>query len=126
MPAKNTTPVDAVVGGNVRVLRLAAGMSQQELGRKVGVSFQQIQKYEKGVNRLGAGRLMRIAQIFDVHISVLFDGVTAIPREQRSGKSLGELLTDPQTFRLALAFTDIPDIVVRRCIVGLVEQIARR
>ena len=101
-------------------------MSQQELGRKVGVSFQQIQKYEKGINRLGAGRLMQIAQIFGVHISVLFDGVTSVPREQRSGKSLGELIADPQTFRLAKAFADISDIAVRRCIVGLVEQIARR
>lgn len=126
MSTKDTTPIDAVVGRNVRFHQLAAGMSQHDLGRKVGVSFQQIQKYEKGINRLGAGRLVRIAQIFDVHISVLFDGASAVPREKRSGKRLGELIADPQTLRLAKAFADISDIAVRRCIVGLIEQIARR
>ena len=123
MPKIDTTQVDAIVGRNIRLHRVAAGMSQQQLGRKVGVSFQQIQKYEKGINRLGAGRLMQIAQIFGVQIAVLFDGATVVPKTQRSSIGFGALMTDPWAFRLAQAFADISDTTVRRCIIRLVEQI---
>jgi transcriptional regulator with XRE-family HTH domain len=124
MSPKKRSPVDAIVGRNVRVQRLAAGMSQQELARKIGVSFQQIQKYEKGTNRVGAGRLYRLAEIFGVPIAVLFEGVAAVPRDQRAGVSPAELIAEPQAFRLVRAFADITDIGLRSCIVVLVEQIA--
>ena len=66
--ASRVEPVDAAVGGRIRAYRLAQGMSQAELGREVGVTFQQIQKYEKGVNRVGSSWLKQFATIFEVEI----------------------------------------------------------
>ena len=63
MAKKSPDPVDVEVGRRIRVQRMARGMSQTELGKRIGVTFQQVQKYEKGANRVGAGRLTRIATL---------------------------------------------------------------
>src|SRR2546429_9774933 len=74
---KSTTSHDIEVGQRIRVRRMAQGMSQTELGNLLGVTFQQVQKYEKGVNRVGAGRLVRIGEALDVPVSFFFGGTDA-------------------------------------------------
>lgn len=68
-------PVDVTVGNRVREMRIRKGLSQQALGERVGVSFQQIQKYERGTNRMGSSRLVQIADVLDVPVSSFFDGL---------------------------------------------------
>ena len=70
---RNATPVDAYIGAQMRERRLALNMSQQELGRALGVSFQQIQKYERGRNRVSAARLFDICMVFNVSLSSMFE-----------------------------------------------------
>ena len=79
MKKKNRRPnsADIQIGESIRAHRLIVGMSQSDLARRLGVSFQQIQKYEKGMNRVGAGRLPQIAEIFEIPISALFDANAA-------------------------------------------------
>src|ERR1700738_5122834 len=74
MSVKRPDPVDVEVGHRIRIERLARGLSQTALANQLGVTFQQVQKYEKGVNRVGAGRLARIAEVLGVPISFFFEG----------------------------------------------------
>jgi transcriptional regulator with XRE-family HTH domain len=109
---------DIQVGASIRAHRLLAGMSQGELGRKIGVTFQQVQKYEKGTNRVGAGRLPQIAEIFGVPVGALFKdhaGAVSVPVK---------LVTDTATVRLLTAYAEITDRSVRRHLSELVERIA--
>ena len=76
MPKKQANPVDGQVGNRVRLRRMLIGMSQERLGELLGLTFQQVQKYEKGVNRIGAGRLYQVAQILGVPINYFYEGVT--------------------------------------------------
>src|SRR5579863_3439216 len=75
VPKKQANPVDAQVGSRVRIRRMLIGMSQEKLGDLLGLTFQQVQKYEKGVNRIGAGRLYEIARILGVPIEFFYEGV---------------------------------------------------
>jgi transcriptional regulator with XRE-family HTH domain len=103
---------------------MAAKLSQHELGRKIGVTFQQVQKYEKGANRIGASRLNRISEVLDVPIPMLFDGASTASSTRTT--PLSELLTKPRSFRLARAFSSIGDADLQRCLVELIEHIAAR
>jgi transcriptional regulator with XRE-family HTH domain len=113
--------IDATVGENIRVLRLARDMSQGALASKIGLSFQQLQKYEKGTNRISAGRLWKVAQIFNVPIAVLYDGV---PGRLGTEASALSLITNRDAVRLVQAFDKIEDRGLRRAIVIVVERIA--
>jgi transcriptional regulator with XRE-family HTH domain len=113
---------DAAVGRNVRLRRLARGLSQAQLGQRIGVTFQQVQKYELGANRIGSGRLVRIAKVLGVPVRTLFDGVETAGQSPAS--SVPRLLADARTFRLARAFAAIGDPTARLSILGLVEQLA--
>src|SRR5271156_3004013 len=124
MPAKKPKPVDVVVGHNVRFQRLAAGLSQEALGAKIGVTFQQVQKYEKGTNRIGASRLTQIAEVLGIPIPLLFEGASTGASDGHNHTSARELLAEPRAFRLARAFSHISDVQIQRCIVELVERIA--
>src|SRR5580704_10142441 len=103
MKGKRRQPnsADIQIGKSIRAHRLITGMSQSDLARKLGVSFQQIQKYEKGMNRVGAGRLPQIAKIFDVPIGTLFDANAITPRGE-STAPVG-LLPDRSTLKLLTA-----------------------
>src|SRR2546429_5690306 len=79
MSIKAPNPVDKYVGSRVRMRRLMLGMSQQKLGEALGLTFQQVQKYEKGINRIGAGRLQHIASIQQVPISFFFEDAPGPP-----------------------------------------------
>jgi transcriptional regulator with XRE-family HTH domain len=122
MSAKTPNAADAAVGHNIRIQRMAKGLSQAELGARVGVTFQQVQKYEKGVNRIGSGRLVRIARGLGVPLMALFDGVAGARRPP--GESSLRLIADRKSLRLAQAFAAIRDAGVRRSLVELVERAA--
>src|SRR3954466_6269775 len=84
MPKKVPNPVDKHVGSRVRMRRMMLGMSQEKLGDSLGLTFQQVQKYEKGTNRIGASRLQQISIILQVPVGFLFEGAPSPP-----GKSVG-------------------------------------
>ncbi len=121
-------PVDVHVGTRLRMRRMMLSVSQEKLGEALGVSFQQIQKYEKGTNRIGAGRLRDIANELKVPISYFYDD---LPGEQpafgfaEGGVSyVSELLTSSDGVELTRAFLRVKDPSVRRRIVELVKSIA--
>src|SRR5215213_3416523 len=127
MSVKRPDPVDIEVGHRIRIERLARGLSQTALANELGVTFQQVQKYEKGVNRVGAGRLTKIAEVLGIDVGTFFSGKEMLAEEQ--SKNAGEasplkLLTVSGAFRLLRAYGDIGDNNLRRSIVDLVEQIS--
>lgn len=128
MSVKRPDPVDVEVGHRIRIERLARGLSQTALANQLGVTFQQVQKYEKGVNRVGAGRLTKIAEVLGVPVGAFFSGKEVLESEART-ETEGEqasplkLLTVSGAFRLLRAYSEIEDANLRRCIVDLVEQI---
>jgi transcriptional regulator with XRE-family HTH domain len=131
MPGKGLLPRqveawDVEVGRRIRARRLECWLSQQELAHGLGVSFQQIQKYEKGANRISAGRLLAICNLLQVPITFFYD--SAAPA--RSGETrlkpsrLFDLLDNGDTLQLAVAFDRLADRNVRRAMVQLMEKLA--
>jgi len=120
--SKKPLPVDALVGRNIRICRLQRGLTQTELGKHLGVTFQQIQKYENGANRVGAARLTQIAGALDVPLTTLFDGsrTAGRPGPDLSGR---ELLAHPHALRLVQAFHRIPDNRTRMSVLRLIDRI---
>ena len=102
-------------------------MSQSDLGHRLGVSFQQIQKYEKGMNRVGAGRLPQIAKIFGIPVGALFDAnaVTSPGESTRPAPAPVKLIPDRNTLKLLTAFGAIAHGKVRHSLVGLIDAIAK-
>ena len=129
MPKKQANPVDARVGHRVRLRRMLMGMSQERLGELLGLTFQQVQKYEKGVNRIGAGRLFEIAGILGVPIGFFYEdaegALTAAPgfAEDDDSGSVMEFISSGEGLQLTLAFMRIKDSKVRRRILDLVRQL---
>ena len=130
--SKAPNPVDKYVGSRVRMRRIMLGMSQEKLGEALGLTFQQVQKYEKGTNRVGASRIQQIAEILQVPVSFLFEGgPSGIAgangySEGSSPSYVSDFLATSEGLALTRAFTRIPDAKLRRSIVDLVEQIAGR
>lgn len=120
IPPKSPSSIDLSVGRNVRIWRIAKGMSQAQLATRLGVTFQQLQKYETGSNRIGTGRLVKIAVILGIPISVLFEGTNSA----EPSWSLAALVSDTRSFRLAHAFAAIQSSALRLSVVNLVEKIA--
>jgi transcriptional regulator with XRE-family HTH domain len=114
---------DIELGESIRARRLIAGMSQGDLAGRLGVSFQQVQKYENGTNRVGAGRLPQIAEIFDVPIGALFDA-NAITSHGDSPAPV-KLLPDRSTLKLLTAFDGIAHRKIRHSLIDLVDTIAK-
>ena len=132
MVKKSPNPTDKHVGNRVRERRLALGMSQSKLAEAVGVTFQQIQKYEKGTNRISGSRLQQFANIMKVSVPLFFEGGPNAP-SQRKAKAIAPSITNVSEFisssdglALIKAFRQIKDAKLRRGIVNLVEQIADR
>ena len=111
--------MDKVVGRNIRIYRLAKKLSQTELAESLGITFQQVQKYEAGTNRVGSGRLFQISKILGVPLISFFEGGDAAV--SKKGASPLELLADPQSFKLVEAFAEIPNVQVRRAFLALVK-----
>ena len=121
MATKAPNPIDKHVGARVRMRRLLVGMSQEKLGTALGVSFQQVQKYEKGTNRIGAGRLQEIAKILKVPVSFFFSNGNG---GSSGGDDTFSLLETAYSLRLMKAFARIASRNIQRSTVELVEQIA--
>ena len=127
---KSPVPVDKHVGGRVRMRRILVGMSQEKLGEALGLTFQQVQKYEKGSNRISASRLQQIAQALGVPVTFFFEGAPVDKPELEGG--FGEppqadfsfdLLSTPDGIQLAKAFMSIDDPKIRRRVVDLVSTL---
>jgi transcriptional regulator with XRE-family HTH domain len=119
-------PIDVLVGQNIRICRLQKGLSQGELGRRIGVTFQQVQKYEKGANRVGASRLTQIADVLGVPIPTLFDGAPASTQTQASPEqSPRHLLAKPHSLRLLQGFDRIDNDATRLAVLHLVESLVQ-
>jgi transcriptional regulator with XRE-family HTH domain len=126
--AKSPNPTDKHVGKRVRMRRKMLSMSQTKLGTALGLTFQQVQKYEKGTNRIGASRLQHIASVLQVPVSFFFEdplkpngGSSA--RQTHSPDYVSDFLTTTDGLALTKAFMRIKDPRVRRRIVQLVEEI---
>jgi transcriptional regulator with XRE-family HTH domain len=132
MAKKAPNPIDKHVGSRVRMRRMMLGMSQEKLGNNLGLTFQQVQKYEKGTNRIGASRLQQISHILQVPVSFFFEGAPTngnAPRidgisEAPSPAYVSDFLATSDGLALTKAFMRISDTKLRRRIVDLVEQIA--
>jgi transcriptional regulator with XRE-family HTH domain len=132
MSTKAPNPVDKYVGSRVRMRRIMLGMSQEKLGEALGLTFQQVQKYEKGTNRVGASRIQQISEILRVPVSFLFEGgPSSIATADGYGEGtspayVSDFLATSEGLALTRAFTRISDAKLRRSIVEVVEQIAAR
>lgn len=125
---RSANVVDKRIGQRVRARRLEIGMSQEKLAELLGVTFQQVQKYEKGVNRIAASRLFDIASALDVTISTFFEGLTpyrggAVVAEDSEG-FVHDVLSTPEGLQLVSLFATIDNARVRRRVVELVRAIA--
>ena len=127
---KSAAPVDSYVGGRVRMRRKMIGMSQQGLGEALGITFQQIQKYEKGTNRIGASRLQHISEVLNVPVAYFFDGWPADGRstpsraERAALSDVTEFMASSDGIALIQAFVRIKSRTVRRQLVQLAVGIA--
>ncbi len=130
MSSKAPNPVDKYVGSRVRMRRIMLGMSQEKLGEMLGLTFQQIQKYEKGTNRVGASRLQQISEALQVPVSFMFEGAPGVSAsasgfgDAPSPEYVSDFLATSDGLALTRAFTRIKDAKLRRSIVDLVEHIA--
>lgn len=133
MTKKAPNPIDKHVGSRVRMRRMMLSMSQEKLGIALGLTFQQVQKYEKGTNRIGASRLQQIAHILQVPVSFFFEGAPEVGSAPPPAEGMGEapspayvsdFLATSDGLALTKAFMRIRDAKLRRRIVDLVEHIA--
>jgi transcriptional regulator with XRE-family HTH domain len=134
--SRRANPVDVHVGSRVRLRRMLLGMSQEKLGERLGLTFQQVQKYEKGVNRIGASRLFELSKVLGVSVGFFYDeapeitgahsqipveiGFAEMPNENYTS----DFLSSREGLELNKAFARISDAKVRRTIVDLVRSLA--
>jgi transcriptional regulator with XRE-family HTH domain len=132
MAKKAPNPIDKHVGSRVRMRRMMLSMSQEKLGGALGLTFQQVQKYEKGTNRIGASRLQQISHILQVPVAFFFEGApSAQPQAHGSDEApspsyVSDFLATSDGLALTKAFMEIKEPKLRRRIVDLVEEIAGR
>ena len=122
MTSKEPDSIDRIVGRNIRIFRLQKGLTQSELADELGLTFQQVQKYEKGTNRVGSGRLLRIAIFLGVPVTALFKGSDELADADK--QSIFDQLASPHANQLLQAFARIDHDGLRRSVVQLVEEIA--
>lgn len=134
-PRKQPNPIDVHVGSRLKLRRTMIGMTQEKLGEQLGVTFQQVQKYEKGVNRIGASRLQEISRILDVPVSFFFeearhdgepanDEIVALGFAEEPVARFEVAAPPSEAQALARAFSQIADARLRRRIIDLVETLA--
>ncbi|MFD1331430.1 helix-turn-helix domain-containing protein [Methylopila musalis] len=130
MIKKTPNPVDKHVGSRVRMRRVLIGMSQEKLGEALGITFQQIQKYEKGANRIGASRMQQISNVLGVPVSYFFDDAPGAESAQGGlaeapgSDYVVDFLSTTEGLQLNKAFARISNAKVRRKIVELVASLA--
>ncbi|EJF91851.1 MULTISPECIES: helix-turn-helix domain-containing protein [Bartonella] len=123
---KKPDPIDVYVGTRIRLRRNMLGLTQEKLGEQLGITFQQIQKYEKGTNRVGASRLQAIAEIMDVPVSYFFDkGITqSVEGFAENESNFMDFCSSSEGIQLMRAFTNILDAKVRRKIIDLAKALS--
>jgi transcriptional regulator with XRE-family HTH domain len=128
MPKKQANPIDVQVGNRVRILRMLIGMSQERLGDLLGLTFQQVQKYEKGVNRIGAGRLFEVSRILNVPVDFFYEGLPTGPlpanETDAAAPPVMEFVSSGEGLQLSLAFMKVKDAKVRKRVLDLVKTLA--
>ena len=133
--SRGPNPVDIHVGSRIRLRRQLLRMSQEKLGDELGVTFQQVQKYEKGVNRIGASRLFQIAKILNVPVQFFYDdfgqddtvvvgGFAEDAATESSASEFMELLSTPEGVQLCKSFSQIQDVAIRRKLLDLIKTIS--
>lgn len=128
---KFPSPIDRHVGGRIRMRRMLAGISQEKLGEALGITFQQVQKYEKGSNRVSASRLQIIARVLDVPIAFFFDGApggeqTVSNVDVAASEYITDFAATSEGVQLMRAFSQIKDVRARRRLIDLIEAIAEQ
>ncbi len=130
--AKKPNPVDVHVGGRMRLRRTLLGYSQEKLGKAVGLTFQQIQKYERGANRIGASRLYQFSKILDVPVAFFYDDMPAEVDEAQPGLAEDDgtpfdqqQFTRRETLKLVRAYYAIADPAIRHRIYELTRSVAQ-
>ena len=135
---KGPNPIDVHVGSRVRLRRMSLGMSQERLGRHLGLTFQQVQKYEKGVNRIGASRLYAIARVLDAPVQFFFEdmpdsAVAGLPSaaeveveaaEAGGAIRIADFVSSAEGLELNRSFQRITDQATRRRLAELVRSVA--
>jgi transcriptional regulator with XRE-family HTH domain len=130
VPKKQANPIDAHVGNRMRLRRMLIGLSQERMGEMLGLTFQQVQKYEKGVNRIGAGRLYQIADILSVPVSYFYEGFVGdgatghAANDDTATKPVMEFLSSGEGLQLTLAFMRIKDGKVRKRVIDLIKSLS--
>jgi len=129
MAKKTPNPIDKHVGSRVRMRRMMLSMSQEKLGDALGLTFQQVQKYEKGTNRIGASRLQQISNILQVPVSFFFEGAPHLPGHHSAGMGeapspayVSDFLATSDGLSLTKSFMKIKSGKLRRRIVDLVRD----
>ena len=121
-------PIDVHVGSRVKLRRNYLGMSQEKLGKAIGLTFQQVQKYEKGTNRVGASRLFELSQVLNVPISYFYEGAPASGPvgglTEEGEKYDADPMSRRETIDLIRAYYAIDDATVRRRVLDLVRSMA--
>jgi transcriptional regulator with XRE-family HTH domain len=130
---RRPNPIDVHVGNRVRLQRMLIGISQEKLGERLGLTFQQVQKYEKGINRIGASRLFELSRVLGVPVQFFYDDAPAIGSQQSSAPGFAERSSDSHVFEflssregleLNRAFSRITDPKVRKSVLDLVRSLA--
>ena len=133
MPSKPHHPVDIYVGSRVRLRRTLKGMSQQKLAGELGLTFQQVQKYERGTNRIGASRLYELSEILDVPTAFFFDGLGTTKSDQATPAGLSDVpqrsyeadqFSKREILELVRAYDRIKDREVRDRVFAMVKAVA--
>ncbi|MEC9369492.1 MAG: helix-turn-helix transcriptional regulator [Pseudomonadota bacterium] len=131
MARKGPNPIDVHVGSRVRLRRMLLGMSQEKLGESMGLTFQQIQKYEKGANRIGASRLFHLSRVLGVPVQFFFEGSPGAESQAAAGLAdqdqeafLYEFINTRDGLELNRAFVAIKDPRLRKSIVDLIRNLA--
>jgi transcriptional regulator with XRE-family HTH domain len=133
--ARRANPIDGHVGGRVRLRRMLLGMSQEKLAEQLGLTFQQVQKYEKGINRIGASRLFELSQLLGVGVAFFYEDAPTLSNgapqlapgfaESSAGENyIVDFLNSREGLDLNRAFMRITDAKVRRSIIDLVKSLA--
>jgi transcriptional regulator with XRE-family HTH domain len=126
---KSPNPIDIYVGSRIRMRRMMIGMSQEKLGDALDLTFQQVQKYEKGTNRVGASRLQQISNALGVNPAFFFEEASSSPRDRRADGAdpapnfVSDFLATSDGLALVKAFARIESPKIRRAIVDFVEQV---
>ncbi|ACS60846.1 transcriptional regulator, XRE family (plasmid) [Rhizobium leguminosarum bv. trifolii WSM1325] len=131
MNVKTANAIDSYVGARIRMRRQLLGMSQERLGEQIGVTFQQVQKYEKGINRIGASRLQRIAEVLQTSPSFFFEQENSEPLTLQgldlsaNMEPVAEFLRTKEGLVLNRAFLKIADSNIRETVIALVKAMAQ-